>query len=103
MLAGSIAFFWAFYSKSDTPFSQWLYEKGAYNIYLIAYVTAIGIYASLTALLVITSKVNNEYLTILTLWFLILGLINVYSFIKNITKQLKLNMEFNKKSRANNK
>ncbi len=102
MLAGSIAFFWTFYSKSDAPFSQWLYDKGAYNIYLTAYITAIGIYASLTILLVLASKINNDILTIITLWFLILGIINVYTFIKNITKQLKLNMEFNRKTRANN-
>jgi hypothetical protein len=36
MLAGSIAFLWAFYLKSDTPFSKWLYRKGAFNIYLTA-------------------------------------------------------------------
>lgn len=99
MLAGSIAFFWTFYSKSDTPFSQWLYDKGAYNVYLTAYVSAIAIYVSLTVLLALTSKINNDFLSLVTLWFLILGVINVYTFTRNITKQLKLNMEFNRKTR----
>lgn len=102
MLGGSIAFFWVFYSKSDTLFSQWLYDKGAYNVYLAAYVSAIGIYASLTILLVLTQQLNSELLSLITLWLLILGVVNLYTFIDNIIKQLKLNMEFNRKTRGRN-
>jgi len=102
MLAGAIAFLWAFYSKSDTPFSQWLYDKGAYNVYLAAYVSAIAIYASLTVSLVLSPKLNNEIFSLATLWLLILGVINVYTFTNNITKQLKLNMEFNRRARIGN-
>ncbi len=95
MLAGSIAFLWAFYSKSDTPFSKWLYRKGAFNIYLTAYVVAIAVYAVLLVLLILCSKADFLLLTLSTLWFFILGLINVYTFIRNIIGQLLLNMEFN--------
>ena len=97
MLAGSIAFFWTFYSKSDTPFSQWLYDRGAFNIYLVAYITAIAIYTILSILLILNSKIKNDLLSLVAFWFLILGAINVYSFLRNIIQQLKLNMEFNKK------
>jgi hypothetical protein len=96
MLAGSIAFLWTFYSKSDTPFSRWLYKKGAFNVYLTAYVVAIGIYISLLILLIFCSKIDYYFFTLFTLWFFILGLINVYTFIRNIIGQLMLNMEFNR-------
>lgn len=95
MLAGSIGFFWTFYSRSDTAFSQWLYEKKAYNVYLSAYIAAITIYTVLSILLLLTNKIDNLYLSIITLWCLILGILNAYTFIKNIVDQLRLNMEFN--------
>ncbi len=96
MLAGSIAFLWAFYSKSDTAFSKWLYEKGAFNIYLTAYVIAIAVYVVLLFLLILCAKIDSLLLTMATIWFFILGLINVYTFIRNIIGQLLLNMEFNR-------
>lgn len=96
MLAGSIAFLWTFYSKSDTQFSRWLYKKGAFNVYLTAYVVAIGVYISLLVLLIFCSKIDYYLFTLFTLWFFILGLINVYTFIRNIIGQLMLNMEFNR-------
>ena len=96
MLASSIAFFWTFYSKSDTPFSQWLYTKGAFNVYLTVYITTIAIYTILSLLLLISQFTQNELLSVITMWFLILGIVNVYTFIKNIADQLRLNMEFNR-------
>jgi hypothetical protein len=96
MLAGSIAFLWTFYSKSDTQFSQWLYKKGAFNVYLTAYVVAIGVYVSLLVFLILCSKIDYYLFTLFTLWFFILGLINVYTFIRNVIGQLLLNMEFNR-------
>ncbi|ASP40480.1 hypothetical protein CHH28_18185 [Bacterioplanes sanyensis] len=96
MLAGSIAFLWTFYSKSDTDFSRWLYVKGAFNTYLTAYVVAIGIYISLLVLLIFCSKIDYYLFTLFTFWFFILGLVNVYTFIRNIIDQLMLNMEFNR-------
>lgn len=96
MLGGAIAFFWVFYSKSDTPFANWLYKKGAYRVYIRAYLTTIGIYAFLTCSLLLAKSVNNEYVALATYWLLILGLVNLYSFFKNISSQLRLNMEFNK-------
>ena len=96
MLASFIAFFWTFYSKSDTPFSQWLYTKGAFNVYLTAYITTISIYTILSLLLLTSQFTRNELLSAITMWFLILGIVNVYTFISNIAKQLRLNMEFNR-------
>src|SRR5690606_9058740 len=59
MFAASVAFLWTFYSKSDTHFSKWLYEKGAFKVYLAAYIVAVSIYAVLFLLLLITSKINS--------------------------------------------
>lgn len=96
MFAGVIAFFWVFYSKSDTEFSNWLYKREAYNVYARAYLWAIGVYSLLTLGLFISKNVENEYLSLITYWLLILGIINLYTFIKNIYSQLRLNMEFNR-------
>ena len=96
MLAGSIAFLWTFYSKSDTVFSRWLYKKGAFKVYLTAYVVAIGVYISLLVLLIFCSKIDYYFFTMFTLWFFIFGLVNVYTFIRNVVGQLMLNMEFNR-------
>ena len=82
MLGGAVAFFWTFYSKSDSEFSQWLYSQNAYGTYLKAYLTAIFIYLILSILLILTKQINNEKLALTTLWFLVLGIINAYSFIK---------------------
>ena len=96
MFAGAIAFYWAFYSKSDTPFANWLYEKGAFKVYSRAYLWAIGVYALLSCALFLSKSLYNVYLSVATFWLLILGLVNLYTFIKNVSSQLQLNMEFNK-------
>ncbi len=101
MLAGSVAFLWTFYSKSDTPFSKWLYESGAFNVYLYAYVVTIVIYAVLLVLLLICSKLDNLFISMPSFWFLILGLINVHTFVSNVVGQLQLNMEFNRQNDIN--
>ncbi len=62
---------------------------------MTAYVVAIAVYAVLLVLLILCSKADFLLLTLSTLWFFILGLINVYTFIRNIIGQLLLNMEFN--------
>lgn len=98
MFAASVAFLWTFYSKSDTPFSKWLYEKGAFKVYLTAYLVAVAIYALLFALLMTASKSNNELFLLFTTWALFLGIINAYTFIRNVVGQLLLNMEFNRRS-----
>ncbi len=96
MFAGATAFYWAFYSKSDTPFANWLYEKGAYKVYSRAYLWAIGVYAVLSLMLFIAKSLNDFYVSLVTFWLLLLGVINLYTFFKNISSQLRLNMEFNK-------
>jgi hypothetical protein len=97
MFAASVAFLWTFYSKSDTPFSKWLYEKGAFKVYLAAYIVAVSIYAVLFLLLLITSKIDSIIFSVFTFWVLLIGVINVYTFIKNVVGQLLLNMEFNRR------
>ena len=96
MLAGSIAFLWQFYSKSDTPFAMWLYAKDAFKVYLMAYVYAVAVYALLTVALLLSKHIASEFVSYIAIWALILGVLNVYTFIKNIIDQLLLNMEFNK-------
>ena len=98
MFAASVAFLWTFYSKSDTPFSKWLYERGAFTVYLAAYIAAVAIYGLLFILLLIASKSSNEAFLIFTTWVLLIGIINVYTFFQNVVGQLLLNMEFNRKN-----
>jgi len=103
ILAGSIAFLWAFYSKSDTLFAGWLYDKGAYIIYLIAYVYTVGVFSLLTVTLIMIKHLNIKFLSHFTLWLLLLSVINLYTFIKNVFDQLSLNMEFNRQERMKQK
>lgn len=98
MLAASVAFLWTFYSKSDTPFSKWLYQNGAFTVYLTAYIVAVAIYATLFLILLIASISSNVIFLIFTLWILLLSIINTYTFIRNIIDQLLLNMEFNRRN-----
>ncbi|MBU2873464.1 hypothetical protein [Marinobacter salexigens] len=97
MFAASVAFLWTFYSKSDTPFSKWLYEKGAFTVYLTAYIVAVAIYALLFILLLVASKSSNVFFLVFTVWVLLIGIVNVYTFVRNVVGQLLLNMEFNRK------
>lgn len=97
MLGGSLAFLWAFYTKSDTPFAQWLYSKGAFPVYAFAYFFAVANYALLTLALVIVKHTSSATLSFVALWLLIFCTLNAYSFLKNIYDQLRLNLEFNQK------
>jgi uncharacterized membrane protein YbaN (DUF454 family) len=95
MLAGSIAFFWTFYSRSDTDFAKWLYQKKAFNTYLRAFLTAIAVFLVTTIVLVITQITQNKIVAVISGGFFILSLINVFSFFKNIVDVMKLNIVFN--------
>lgn len=95
MLAGSIAFFWTFYSRSDTDFAKWLYQKKAFNTYLRAFLTAIAVFLVTTIALVITQITQNKTAAVISGGFFILSLINVFSFFKNIVDVMKLNIVFN--------
>src|SRR5690554_6233700 len=97
MFAASVAFLWTFYSKSDTPFSKWLYENNAFTVYLTGYIVAVGIYAALFIVLLVASKSGNEVFLLFTAWLLLVGIINVYTFVRNVVGQLLLNMEFNRR------
>lgn len=95
IFASSIAFLWTFYSKSDTPFSKWLFEKGAFKVYLIGYIYAVAVNTVLLVLLLLASKSTNKVLLLLTTWVLLMGIINIYTFFRNVIDQLLLNMTFN--------
>lgn len=95
MLAGSIAFFWTFYSRSDTDFAKWLYQKKAFNTYLRAFLTAIAVFLVTTIVLVITQITQNKIVAAISGGMFILSLINVFSFFKNIVDIMKLNIAFN--------
>ncbi|MBA3035296.1 MAG: hypothetical protein FP814_02260 [Desulfobacterium sp.] len=95
MLAGSVAFFWAFYSHSNTDFSKWLYQKKVFNTYLWAFLTAIAVFIATTIAFVITQFTQNKIAGIVSGGLFILSVINVFSFFKNIVGIMKLNIVFN--------
>lgn len=86
MLAGSIAFFWTFYSHSNTDFAKWLYHKNAFNVYLRAFLTAITVFLLATIACSLTQVTQNKIIALISGGLLILSLINVYSFLKNLDK-----------------
>ena len=99
LLAASLGFFWTFYSKSDSPFVQWLHEKGVFEVYARSFLFSIGVYVLLVVSLILVMNISSSLIATLSLWLSILGLINVYSLIKNTYDLMKLNALFNRKSK----
>lgn len=95
MFAGSIAFFWSFYSHSNTNFAKWLYKKRAFNIYLKAFLYAIVIFLSATLAFVVTQVTRNSLSAAIAGWLFVLAMINMATFIWNIVGLMKLNIVFN--------
>lgn len=95
MFAGSIAFFWSFYSHSDTNFAKWLYKKKAFNIYLKAFLYAIVIFLLTTIAFVVTQTTQNKLVAAITGWLFALAIVNTFTFIWNIVGLMKLNIVFN--------
>ena len=99
LLAASLGLFWTFYSKSDSPFVQWLHEKEAFEVYARSFLFSIGVYVLLVVLLILVMNTSSSILAVLSLWLSVLGLINVYSLIKNTYDLMKLNALFNRKNK----
>ncbi|WP_339118686.1 hypothetical protein [Halomonas sp. BMC6] len=97
LLAASLGLFWTFYSKSDSPFVQWLHEKEAFAVYARSFLFSIGVYVLLVVSLILVMNTSSKSIAILSLWLSVLGLINVYSLIKNTYDLMKLNALFNRK------
>ncbi|MBS97431.1 MAG: hypothetical protein CMI01_01965 [Oceanospirillaceae bacterium] len=97
LLAASLGLFWTFYSKSDSPFVQWLHEKGAFSVYARSFLFSIGVYVLLVVSLILTMNISSSAMAIFSLWLSVLGLVNVYSLIKNTYDLMKLNALFNRK------
>ncbi|MFH1985625.1 MAG: hypothetical protein ABIL58_27640 [Pseudomonadota bacterium] len=95
MLAGSIAFFWTFYSRSDSDFAKWLYQKKAFNNYLRAFLTAIAVFLVTTIAFGITQITQSKSAAAISGGLFILSVINVFSFFKNIVDIMRLNIAFN--------
>lgn len=95
MFAGSIAFFWSFYSHSNTDFAKWLYKKKAFNVYLKAFLYAIVIFLLATLAFVATQATQNRIIAAIAGWLLILAIINMVTFIWNIVGLMRLNIVFN--------
>ncbi len=95
MFAGSIAFFWSFYSHSDTDFAKWLYKKKAFSVYLKAFLYAIIIFLSATLALVVTQATRNTLAAAISGWLVVLAIINMATFVWNIVELIKLNIVFN--------
>lgn len=95
MFGGSIAFFWSFYSHSNTDFAKWLHLKKAFNIYLKAFLYAIAIFLIATIALVLTQATQNRLMAAITGWLLLLAAVNMVTFVWNIVGLMKLNIVFN--------
>lgn len=99
LLAASLGLFWTFYSKSDSPFVLWLHEKEVFEVYAHSFLFSIGVYVLLVASLILVMNTSNSLVAIVSLWLSVLGLINVYSLIKNTYDLMKLNALFNQKNK----
>lgn len=95
MLTTSIAFFWVFYKQSESNFCKWLYKKNSYDTYIKVFLSAIAIYFLTSVLLIATAISKNNIISYITGWFIILSIINVFTFFSNIVGLMKLNTFFN--------
>ena len=95
MLAASLGFLWAIYTKSDTEFYRWLDARGAFRVYL--YATAYSVLVSLlsTLSLVALKQITGEVFTIVAVFLLILALINLITLVRNVVDLMLLNARFN--------
>lgn len=96
MFAASLALFWNFYSKSDTAFMQWLHAQGAYPVYLRAFQVAIAIYAGMLIAGIATKHMKSEAVALVAGWSILLGIVNIYTLVKNVSGMMRLNAEFNR-------
>lgn len=96
LLAASLAFLWAFYTKADTDFYKWLNNKGALEPYFAAagYVIAVSFFA--TACPILLKKVPAVEYALTVVFVEILALINLYTLVKNVLGLMHLNAEFNR-------
>lgn len=99
MFATSLALFWTFYSKADSDFVQWLQERGAFLTYLRAFHVAIAIYLVMLLAVVAAKHTGNTLVAIAAAWISLLGIINAYSLVKNVSDLMRLNVLFNQKKK----
>lgn len=67
----------------------------SYNTYVKAFITSIFIFLLITICLILASISKNYYIGHISGWLLILGLINIFTFLRNITDLMRLNILFN--------
>lgn len=103
MFAASLGMTWTFYSKSDTEFADWLYERKAFRVFAGALVTAVGIYAALVFALILALSTSLLWIDLLAAWLSILGAINVYTLLKNVFGLMQLTAQFHRIKRSRNK
>jgi hypothetical protein len=94
MLAAALAYLWTFFSKADTPFYRWLDEKNAFNTYLYATAYSVGVSFVSTVSLLIAKHIQDTYITLIALFFLLLAIINLYTLVGNVIGLMKLNTLF---------
>ena len=103
MLAGALAFLWTFFSKADTPFYRWLDEKGAFKVYLAATSYTVAVSFLSTASLVVTKYVQNSYVTLASVFLLLLAIINLYTLVINVGGLMQLNTLFMRSENTKNR
>jgi uncharacterized membrane protein YbaN (DUF454 family) len=80
VLAGSLAFLWTFFSKSDTDFYRWLADKKAFKPYV--YGTAYTVFVSFicTIYFIFVKNIKNELSISVAFFILFLTIINLITF-----------------------
>lgn len=101
MFAASLGFLWSFYTKADTDFYRWLESKGAFAVYLHAAGFAVAVSFASTVTLVFLRHVDTVYFGLVTIYLLLLAVINLYSLVANVMGLMRLNAQFNHGKRDN--
>lgn len=99
MFAASLALFWTFYAKADSEFVQWLQGRGAFHTYLRAFHVAIAVYLVMLLMVALAKHTGNTAVTLLAAWVSVLGIVNAYTLVKNVSDLMRLNVLFNQKNK----
>lgn len=93
-LAAVLAFLWTYYNKADGKFALWLYEKGAFKVYLSAFSTTVAYQVLAILFLLLVEVVANRITNTLAVFFSVLALVAFRSFVITVVDLCNLCIEY---------
>ena len=103
MFTASLAMVWTFYAKSDGELADWLNQMGAFTVYASAFMASVAIYGVLVFALILAISTNVLWIDLFAAWLTVLGILNVYTLLRNVFDLMRLSVEFKRRNSPRNK